>query len=307
MPKGSAVALSSLEMSRIAQSTMVKNLNLESSQLRIVSQSTDHMDVTHIYMNRVQDGIMVSNNNAAVHISKGEITSHSSNFKLTGSQLIRPIKNSDSIHDYVKGVETKLSAKRDSIEPYYSYIENSNGELIYCYNFQVRNDEDDKWMHVAIDVENGYIHLIPGEIVELINYYNEASYRAIKLPHVDPLIGGFSTLVNPENLGSSPSGWHSDGHTQWTNTQGNNADVFVGSTRGYRPDGGTALQFDSNWNPEENPTSPENKKASSTHLFTIVNIMHDLMYQFGFTESMGNFQNNNFNRATCKDCDKDRG
>jgi extracellular elastinolytic metalloproteinase len=35
--------------------------------------------------------------------------------------------------------------------------------------------------------------------------------------------------------------------------------------------------------------------------------MHDLMYQFGFTESMGNFQHNNFNRATCKDCDKDRG
>jgi Zn-dependent metalloprotease len=156
VPKGEPVALSYMEMSRIAHSTIVKSLNLESSQLRIVSQSTDHMDVTHVYMNRVQDGVMVSNNNAAVHISKGEITSHSSNFKLIEAQLIRPIKTSESIHEHVKAVEEKLSAQRDSIEPYYSYIENSNGELIYCYNFQVRNDEKDKWMHVAIDAENGY-------------------------------------------------------------------------------------------------------------------------------------------------------
>lgn len=130
-------------------------------------------------------------------------------------------------------------------------------------------------------------------------------YKAIRLPNINPLYG-FSDLINPENPLASPAGWHSDGLKNWTTTQGNNADVFVGSLRGYRPDGGSQLKFDSNWKANEDPLSPNNRQASSVHLFTLVNIMHDLAYHYGFTEKAGNFQQNNFGRGECKDCDLDR-
>jgi hypothetical protein len=34
--------------------------------------------------------------------------------------------------------------------------------------------------------------------------------------------------------------------------------------------------FDSAWTPQEEPTSVANRHASSVHLFSLVNIMHDV-------------------------------
>jgi hypothetical protein len=61
---------------------------------------------------------------------------------------------------------------------------------------------------------------------------------------------------------------------------------------GIRPDGGAALNFDFPYGGQYFlPT--EYTPSSTTNLFYMNNIMHDIWYQYGFTEASGNFQQNN--------------
>ena len=45
----------------------------------------------------------------------------------------------------------------------------------------------------------------------------------------------------------------------------------------------------------QSPTTDDNQKAAQANVFYWVNRYHDLMYTFGFTETAGNFQTDNFN------------
>ncbi|MFN0123492.1 MAG: M36 family metallopeptidase [Blastocatellia bacterium] len=45
------------------------------------------------------------------------------------------------------------------------------------------------------------------------------------------------------------------------------------------------------------PTDPDNQKAAQVNLFYWINRYHDILYSYGFTESAGNFQANNFGRG----------
>lgn len=62
-------------------------------------------------------------------------------------------------------------------------------------------------------------------------------------------------------------------------------------------DGGKDLNFESVWNPAEPASSSANRNASAINLFYLTNFMHDLSYHYGFTESAGNFQTNNFGKG----------
>ncbi|KAH9264447.1 hypothetical protein BASA83_012090 [Batrachochytrium salamandrivorans] len=55
--------------------------------------------------------------------------------------------------------------------------------------------------------------------------------------------------------------------------------------------------FDTQFNSIGAPTSDANIAAAAVNLFYLTNVMHDISYQYGFTESAGNFQKNNFGRA----------
>jgi Fungalysin metallopeptidase (M36) len=101
--------------------------------------------------------------------------------------------------------------------------------------------------------------------------------------------------------------------------QGNNAVVYPGE---WPPNNETMLEspegpgliFDSEWSgeyegsssslpddlqrvilsfdPDHYPTSPKNKRSAAIQLFFLINRLHDLFYQYGFTEVAGNFQLN---------------
>ena len=134
------------------------------------------------------------------------------------------------------------------------------------------------------------MQLNKGAIVQVVDFYNRASYKAIQIPQLVPT-DGFTVIQGVEDKVASPNGWNSDGTTTYTTTQGNNVDVSIGS---YRPDAGSSLVFDSNWDATAAPNSDANKKTSATHLFYLINRMHDISYQYGFTEAAGNFQQKNY-------------
>ena len=123
-------------------------------------------------------------------------------------------------------------------------------------------------------------------------------YEVIKYPLESPVYGDRSIEIASANLEASPLGWHDSNGVagaDHTGTRGNNAYAFDGGENyGYQPDGGNSLDFTGfAFNPiysEEN----QYKDASITNLFYWINILHDLMYEYGFTEAAGNFQNTNY-------------
>ena len=64
---------------------------------------------------------------------------------------------------------------------------------------------------------------------------------------------------------------------------------------GSSPDGGAGLSFDFPVDLNQAPSAY--RPASVTNLFYWNNVIHDVMYQYGFDEASGNFQVNNYGRG----------
>jgi hypothetical protein len=100
-------------------------------------------------------------------------------------------------------------------------------------------------------------------------------------------------------------GWIPDGSNT---TTGNNVDagLDIDRTNGIDPNGRAVGSphrvFNFSYNPggtpgEEAPTSNDYRMGVVTNMFFWSNRYHDRLYELGFTEAAGNFQNNNFNRG----------
>ena len=59
--------------------------------------------------------------------------------------------------------------------------------------------------------------------------------------------------------------------------------------------GGALLDFDFPYSIDSNSTY--NRPASTTNVFYWNNIVHDIFYNYGFTEAASNFQHSNFGRG----------
>lgn len=136
------------------------------------------------------------------------------------------------------------------------------------------------------------------------------SYRVYPFPFENPLQTGHTVVANP--LGNAPTGtypagvtsWHDtngDGNANFTDTRGNNVDAYADRDgdnvpdAGSRPSGGASLDFDF---AIDLTAEPETYTAGAVvNLFYWSNIIHDVMYQYGFDEVAGNFQVSNFGRG----------
>jgi extracellular elastinolytic metalloproteinase len=97
---------------------------------------------------------------------------------------------------------------------------------------------------------------------------------------------------------ASPAGWLGAG----TTTTGNNVDAYLDRDANDLPDvngrpTGPGQIFDFAWDGTVDPTTAVNQNLSVTNLFYLTNLIHDRLYSYGFTESAGNFQTDNFGRG----------
>ncbi|WP_435579779.1 M36 family metallopeptidase [Gilvibacter sp.] len=125
-----------------------------------------------------------------------------------------------------------------------------------------------------------------------------AQYRVYAIPDESPNHStGRVLVVNPENTNASPFGWHdTNGITgaEFTTTRGNNTNTYEdGDNPGFAPNGGASLDFDYTLTIPYTTTN-QSESAAITNLFYWTNIIHDVLYEYGFTESAGNFQENNY-------------
>lgn len=131
------------------------------------------------------------------------------------------------------------------------------------------------------------------------------TYNVYPIPYESPSHAGDpmedlrEVVTNPADPLASPLGWHDTGTTAYTVTRGNNVYAYADardqdqpSGANNLPDGGEDLLFDFPLNFNQGPASY--RLAAVTNLFYWNNILHDVLYRYGFDEPSGNFQTNNF-------------
>jgi Zn-dependent metalloprotease len=115
-----SVVLSSTQTASLATSSLAKALNIDESELKLISQFTDAAGVSHVYVDRLINNVPVANQNAAVHIKNGAVTSYSSSFHAKANNL-RPVEVKKpevivSLEDAVKTAQAKLGAPK--VQPF---------------------------------------------------------------------------------------------------------------------------------------------------------------------------------------------
>ncbi|MBI5383577.1 MAG: M36 family metallopeptidase [Verrucomicrobia bacterium] len=165
-----------------------------------------------------------------------------------------------------------------------------------------------RMFQTVVDAETGEVSVRRNLTVDISNI----TLRVFTNSSPTPLWPGYSapgnnsqppvvarTLVTLKALdtNASPNGWINDGINE---TRGNNVDAHtdldddnVADTP--RPQGSPSRVFDFPLDLSQAPGTF--RKAAVVNLFYWNNWMHDRLYQLGFTEAAGNFQNSNFGRG----------
>ena len=128
------------------------------------------------------------------------------------------------------------------------------------------------------------------------------SYKVLPFPTESPNHGLMQVISDPANSTASPFGWHDingNSGAEFTITRGNNVwardDLNANNNGGTSPDGGSDLVFSA---PYDISVSAELQlDAAIINLFYWNNLMHDVWYQYGFDETSGNFQENNYGKG----------
>jgi len=208
------------------------------------------------------------------------------------------------------------------------YVHTDEGELKLVWDIAIQALDHANWWNARLDATSGQIldkndwmvtcsmeHDHSHEVVldynknlfDIPNYKETTAatagcsdcYEVVPYPLESAYFGARVVEVNPADPTASPFGWHDTNGAvgaEFTDTRGNNANAFeAGNNNGYRPDGGPGLDFQGYpyaevWEQNVN----EYEDAAITNVFYWTNIIHDVLYPYGFDEISGNFQENNY-------------
>ncbi|KAH6582788.1 hypothetical protein BASA50_002471 [Batrachochytrium salamandrivorans] len=281
-------SLSKEDEVKTATDYISKKLNLGANDFKVFNSFTDAAGVTHVYGAHMVNGARISNHQASAHVKNGEVTSFSSSFG-TAQHFAKSDLAVSAPKATVNFEKASATASAQLGIPVYSefervleYVEQPDGKIVYAYKFQLRDNPATKWVQVWCDATTG-------KVIQAVDFANDASYKVVSVPRRDPT-EGFSTVSNPEIKGSSPNGW-----TAGKATEGNN--IITSNLSGKTTPSTRNGVFDTKFNGGNEPGTDDNIAASAVNLFYINNLMHDITYQYGFTEKAGNFQKDNFGKG----------
>ncbi|PIL32515.1 hypothetical protein GSI_05218 [Ganoderma sinense ZZ0214-1] len=249
----------------------------------------------HAYIHQQINGIPIANAVANVAFNKAnKVVSFGSSFVNVPSNAPSTIP-SISAADAISKAENELGGTYNQYPTKLEYVAKQDGSVALTHVVQVRDDSKAMWYQAFVDAHTG-------DIVQLTDFVSHASYRVLPITKQN-VLQGFETLNDPQNLASSPYGWHSsDGVTNTTDTSGNNVIAFVASADGSFWSTTGQSSFTLNFVYYQDPTqAPDalqaNIDAARVNTFYVANSMHDIAYQYGFTEAAYNFQDYNFGKG----------
>ncbi|CEL61020.1 hypothetical protein RSOLAG1IB_04260 [Rhizoctonia solani AG-1 IB] len=168
------------------------------------------------------------------------------------------------------------------------YFSEDSDHVVLVYSIQIQDQEEGEWYRVAVDADSG-------RIVDVVSFVSDASYRVIPMIWQDPT-DGFTTVTDPFDSLASPNGWHQNGPTDTGATSGNNVIAYkADSDRGTTSQSSRINNYVYNF--DSRNTAADIKNASTVNAFYLGNMMHDLLYHYGFTETAYNFQKDNYGRG----------
>ncbi|KAJ1328778.1 hypothetical protein BSLG_010756 [Batrachochytrium salamandrivorans] len=187
-----------------------------------------------------------------------------------------------SFEDAVKVAVDSLGVPLyNAIAPVKKSYKTGNGKIL-VWKFQLRDNPTTQWIEVKVNANTGVI-------VSKKDVKRKFTYAAIKLPNENPR-SGFSKIVYPENLQASPNGW-TDGYR----LKGNNAEAIFEGDMTFET--ATRGRFKGTFDPTLPPQVSGNLVAGAVNAFYVTNMVHDVLYPYGFNEPAGNFQRDNFGRG----------
>ncbi len=264
--------------------------------------------------------------NAAPQISVEKALQSASKYLGYSDVVTKPLSKKTATNDKHWHQINRISSEKVSTQLIYYPIKN---QLKLCWEVSIYEDQKDIWWDLFLDAKDGsMVHVSDWTLTcnwghtdcnhthehknctknyieptkKAASILGSNTYHVFEQPVESPLYGDRSIVSDPWNnaLNASPFGWHdTDGNAgeEFTITRGNNVfayeDIADSNAPGYSPDGGTALCFDF-------PMELDSQQpiyyidAAITNLFYWNNAIHDILYQYDFTEVAGNFQENNY-------------
>ncbi|KAL2911068.1 decapping endonuclease targeting mRNA [Polyrhizophydium stewartii] len=271
---------------KIATDFLATKLGLSAGEFEVANSFTDASGTTHVYGAQLANGLRIANHQAAAHVQNGQVIAFSSSFNTeqhVSKSAIPASSGKISVDQAIaKAVESTGIPHHKDFAAVSEYVNTGNG-IVFAHKFQLRDSSKGQWVQVWVDANTG-------AIVHSADFVKKSSYKVIALPNLKPT-QGFTTVSNPEDATASPNGWSTSG----TTTKGNNADVAkrTASETAVTYGTGTGGAFTSSWSSSSAPSTSANIQASAVNLFYIANVLHDISYQYGFTEKAGNFQLSN--------------
>lgn len=287
----------------IASKTNTVNIqSISLSPLQALQKATSHLKLTasdvskikEIDVSKLQNGIIKKATFLDTNLSD-------ENIKVTlywlplefqvGEKMLSNVKLSWNVKLLTKDKQNSWSIHVDALS---GAILRQKDEVIHC-NFGTPNHL--KIPHICVD------EAVSHDAKKIVAANN---YNVFDIPLESPNHGS-RTLVSspytrfvPEGTGPGiTNGWHNDGTTDYTTTRGNNVfakeDVANNNGTGTSPSS-PILEFNHPYTFGIN-TSTGNQNAAITNLFYWNNLIHDILWKYGFDEPSGNFQNNNQGRG----------
>lgn len=265
------------DMRTSAISFIASELGVDSSTVMYNSGHTAENDMSYAYAKQYHDGVPFANAVANVAFKNGKAVSLGSSFVDTSNiASSQPTVELDSIISKVEDAFTATYSDINSLE----YFALADGSVALAHVVQVLNSGANKGYEAFVDAHSG-------DIIAVTDFSAQATYNVVPITRAS-VAEGEQTLMNPEDLTSSPQGWVQNGVTA-----GNNVISYKGILAA------TTVQSSPNtfnypYNTAIDPLLGGNVDAARTNTFYIINKIHDYMYRYGWTEAAYNFQQNNF-------------
>ncbi|KAH9249246.1 hypothetical protein BASA81_013034 [Batrachochytrium salamandrivorans] len=129
--------------------------------------------------------IRIANHQASAHVKNGQVVSFSSSFGTAQHFAKRDLIISEpkATVDFERASATASAQLNipvySEFEHALEYVEQPDGNVVYAYKLQLRNNPLTKWVQVWCDATTG-------EVIQTIDFAKKASYKVIPVPRRNP-------------------------------------------------------------------------------------------------------------------------
>ncbi|ORZ30972.1 Fungalysin metallopeptidase-domain-containing protein [Catenaria anguillulae PL171] len=318
----------------VARAFLAEKLRLQPNEFKQQDAFTDeHNGVTHVHFMQVVRGTEVTNGIASVSVDKqGNVIAFSETF--AGKTAVASLAERKSkldpavavakVADHLRG-ELKMAIPNSAATNLSTNPDDKDAEVVWVKGASFAEDriwtkprllvanpdEGNESLQWVVDVRvktaenwfNAQVSNAPetAKVIGLVDWTSAALYRVF--PSVgfasDPGEGQAALVQDPEDTQrASPRGWVAQ-----QSTSGNNIIAQESGRTRENPlaQGSIDPQLNKlafNFRADPNSGNPKAAlDASLTNAFYASNLMHDILFLYGFNEQSGNFQNDNFGRG----------